>query len=75
MAVVGVGVVAVGLPFLQLAPATDAVGCELGLHGLHAAGKGGVSAQHGGGIEVVLEQVPDDLLVVHDAVFARAVLG
>ena len=70
-----VGVVAVLLPFLELAPASDAVPGEVLLHGgdgrlvvrIHAQG-----ARH---IEVVLEQVPDDLLVEHHPVLARTVLG
>ena len=68
-----VGIVAVGLPFLELAPFADLVRGQMRLHVGDLRLVVGVHAQRPGRVEVVLEQVPDDLLVVHHAVLARAV--
>ena len=65
--------VAVGLPFLELAPLADFIGGEILLHVGNLRLILGIDAERLGGIQVVLEQIPDQLLVVHHAIFARAV--
>ena len=70
-----VRLVAVRLPLLELAPTADLVRREVGLHIGHFRLVIGIHAQGLRHLAVVLEKVPDDLLVVHHAVLARSVLG
>ena len=62
-------------PFQQLAPTADTRTCQPVARGCQRVAEGRVGAQHIGRLHAVVEQVPDDLLVVADAVLGRPVFG
>ena len=68
-----VGFVAVDLPFLELAPFPNFVRSQMRLQIADLGLISGVDPERLGGVEVVIEQIPNELLVMHDAVLARAV--
>lgn len=70
-----VRVVAVDHPLLQLAPLADPRAEQFVAPRGQPIAKFVVHAQGIGGLDRVVEQIPNQLLIVRDAVFARAMFG
>ena len=70
-----VRVVAVDHPFLQLAPLADAGTEQLVAFGGDLVAELAIDTEGVGGLDRVIEQIPNQLLIVRDAVFAWAMFG
>ena len=69
------GIIPIHHPFLQLAPAADFWPQQLVPFRGQQSTEFGINAQNPGGLHRVIEQIPDELLIVRNPILPRAVFG